>query len=351
MTENAEYREFFSQIKKNWDAVAKPLDSLGKFETIVAKIGAAQKTLHPKADKSACIVFCADNGIVEEGVSQSDKSVTKICAENIAAEKTAVGIMARRSNTEILAVDIGIDSDEAPHGLLDRKIRKGTRNFLKESAMTLDETEQALQTGIELVRRCKERGYEILCIGEMGIGNTTTSAAVASLLLDKDAAETAGRGAGLSNQGIARKINVIQQAIEKYAPFRDEPLKVLASVGGFDIAGMTGVCLGAKQFAMPVVLDGVISMVAALVAESLEKGVTDYLIPSHKSREPAAALIMQELEIDAPLDADMALGEGSGAVLMLGILQTIIDVYEKSLRFGVSGSGVSSIEQYTRFGA
>ena len=148
-------------------------------------------------------------------MSQSDKSVTKICAENIAAEKTAVGIMARRSNTEILAVDIGIDSDEAPHGLLDRKIRKGTRNFLKESAMTLDETEQALQTGIELVRRCKERGYEILCIGEMGIGNTTTSAAVASLLLDKDAAETAGRGAGLSNQGIARKINVIQQAIEK----------------------------------------------------------------------------------------------------------------------------------------
>lgn len=345
MTENRGYREFFSQTKKNWDSVAKPLDSLGKFEKIIAKIGAVQKTLHPKADKSACIVFCADNGIVEEGVSQSDKSVTRICAKNIAQGKTAVGIMAQHSDTDIITVDIGIDSDDKLPGVLDRKIRKGTRNFLKECAMTLDETEKAIQTGIELVRQCKSQGYQILCIGEMGIGNTTTSSALASLLLRRDAAEITGRGAGLSNQGFERKIKVIQQAVEKYAQFRAEPLKVLASAGGFDIAGMTGACLAAKRYEMPLVLDGVISMVAALVAERIEKGVADYLIPSHKSREPATALIMQELEIDAPLDADMALGEGSGAVLMLGILQTIIDVYERSLRFGISG-----VEQYTRFG-
>ena len=350
MTENAEYSEFFSQIKRNWDAVAKPLDSLGKFEAVVAKIGAVQKTLHPKLEKTACIVFCADNGIVEEGVSQSDKSVTRICAENIAQGKTAVGIMARRTGTEIIAVDIGIDSDDVPRGLLDRKIRKGTRNFLKESAMTAEETEKAIETGMNLVRGFVQQNYGVLCVGEMGIGNTTTSAAVASLLLGKNPAELAGRGAGLSDEGLRRKISVIQKAAEKHAEISGAPFKVLASVGGFDIAGMVGVFLGAKKYGMPVILDGVISMVAALVAEKIESGVTDYLIGSHKSREPAAALIMKELGIDAPLDADMALGEGSGAVLMLGILQTIIDVYENSLRFGVSGSGVSGIEQYKRFG-
>ena len=350
MTENAGYGEFFSQIKRNWDAIAKPLDSLGKFEAVVAKIGAVQKTLHPKLEKTACIVFCADKGIVEEGVSQSDKSVTRICAENIAQGKTAVGIMARRTGTEIIAVDIGIDSDDVPRGLLDRKIRKGTRNFLKESAMTAEETEKAIETGMDLVRGFVHQNYGVLCVGEMGIGNTTTSAAVASLLLGKNPTELAGRGAGLSDEGLRRKISVIQKAAEKYAEISGAPLKVLASVGGFDIAGMVGVFLGAKKYGMPVILDGVISMVAALVAERIESGVTDYLIGSHKSREPAAALIMKELGIDAPLDADMALGEGSGAVLMLGILQTIIDVYENSLRFGVSGSGVSGIEQYKRFG-
>lgn len=346
-----EYEDYFLQIKKNWDSVAKPLDSLGKFEKIVAKIGAVQKTLHPKADKSACIIFCSDNGIVEEGISQSGKEVTRICAENIAAGKTAVGIMARRSNTDIITVDLGIDSDETIAGVLDCKIRKGTRNFLKENAMTLDETEKAIQTGIELVNRCKNSAYEILCVGEMGIGNTTTTAALTALLFGKNAAEITGRGAGLNNQGLERKIQVIQKAFEKYKHFRNNPMKILACVGGFDIAGMAGLFLGAKRYEMPVILDGVISMAAALIAEKIEKGVTDYLIPSHKSREPAAALIMQELEIDAPLDADMALGEGSGAVLMLGILQTIIDVYEKSLRFGVSGSNASGVEQYTRFGA
>ena len=340
-----EYWCYFRQIKQNWDAIAKPLDSLGKFEPLTAKIGAVQRTAHPKADKNALLVFCADNGIVEEGVSQSDKSVTRICAENIAQGKTAAGIMARRSATDIIAVDIGIDSDEVLPGVLNRKIRKGTRNFLKDFAMTESETEKAVQTGIELVSRCKNQGYDILCVGEMGIGNTTTSAAVAALLLGKSAAELAGRGAGLSDEGLRRKISVIQQAVEKYAAFADEPLKVLSAVGGFDIAGMTGVCLGAKKYGVPVVLDGVISLVAALVAERTESGVADYLIPSHKSREPAAQLIMEELKLDAVLDADMALGEGSGAVLVLGILQTVIDVYEKSVPFADSG-----VEQYKRFG-
>ncbi|MBO4437982.1 MAG: nicotinate-nucleotide--dimethylbenzimidazole phosphoribosyltransferase [Spirochaetaceae bacterium] len=340
-----EYWRYFRQIKQNWDAIAKPLDSLGKFETILAKIGAVQKTIYPKLQKSAVLVFCADNGIVEEGISQSDKSVTRICAENIAQGKTAVGIMARRSATDIIAVDIGIDSDDVLSGVLSRKVRKGTRNFLKESAMTEAETEKAINIGMNLVRDCKSQGYDILCVGEMGIGNTTTSAAVAALLFGKSAAELAGRGAGLSDEGLRRKISVIQKAVEKYAVFSCEPLKVLSAVGGFDIAGMAGAFLGAKKYGVPVILDGVISLVSALVAERIEKGVIDFLIPSHKSREPAAEFIMQELKIDAVLDAGMALGEGSGAVLMLGILQTIADVYENSVPFSASGVG-----QYKRFG-
>lgn len=344
MEDNKEYFDIYNKIEHNWDLIAKPLDSLGKFEKFLAKIGAIQKNIHPKVSKSAVIVLCADNGIVEEGVSQSDQSVTRICSENIAAMKTVVGIMAKQSGTDVIAVDMGINFNEEIPGVINKKVRCGTRNFFNEKAMTKDEMEKAIQTGIDLVEDCKLRGYDILCIGEMGIGNTTTSTAVAASLLNFNAKDITGRGAGLSDEGLSRKSFVIQSAIEKYDLYNASAKDVLMAVGGFDIAGMVGVYLGAKKFSMPVVLDGAISMTALLVSEMIESGITNYVIPSHKSREPLAKAIMEKLNLDCVLDADMALGEGTGACLMLELIKTISCVYETSVPFESSNVG-----QYTRF--
>ncbi len=337
------YDEIYDTIKRGWDSIAKPLESLGRLETLVSKLGAAQNKEHPAVAKSALLVLCADNGIVEEGVSQSAQAVTRVCAENIATGKTTAGIMAAQTDTEIIAVDMGIACSESIPGVLCRKIRPGTRNFAKEPAMTKAEVEQAMQTGLSLVEECQKRGVDVICIGEMGIGNTTTSAAVAASLLKCPAKTVVGRGAGLSEAGLARKKEVVESAIDSYGLYDASAFDVLRSVGGFDIAGMVGVYEGARRSGVPVILDGAISLVAALVAERMNPGVMRYLLPSHKSREPLSALVCDALGIEPVLDADMALGEGTGALLMLGILKTAAAVYEKSLRFSESG-----VAQYKR---
>lgn len=338
------YEELYDNIKKQWDTLAKPLDSLGKFENIVAAIGAAQKSLHPSVEKSALVVLCADNGIVEEGVSQSPQSVTRICAQNIAAGKSVAGIMAAQTHTDLMVVDMGIAHGNQLPGVLDRKIRRGSRNFLKEPALTEEELDKALTTGIELAQACKEKGYDIICVGEMGIGNTSTSAAVAASLLGLPAESLVGRGAGLSDQGLERKRSVIAQGIASYKLYEAPVRHVLRTVGGYDIAGMVGLYEGARRQGLPVILDGAISLVAALASEKLFPGVKKYFLPSHKSREPLAALVCKALELEPVIDADMALGEGTGALLMLGMVKTAVAVYNQSLRFTESG-----VEQYKRF--
>lgn len=338
------YGKFYKEIKRNWDKIAKPLDSLGRLEEIVCKIGAAQETSHPKAEKSVVLVLCADNGIVEEGVSQSGQEVTRICARNIAAGKTAVGVMAEHSGTEIITADFGINYGEKIPGLLDLRIRNGTRNFLKERAMTESEAEKAIQNGMELVKRCKDFGFDIICAGEMGIGNTTTSSAVASSILKCAPEEVTGRGAGLDDARLKKKIAVIKSAIEKNSLYEKSAFEILQTVGGFDIAGLAGVYLGAKKYKIPVVLDGAISLTAALVAEELEKGTSDYLIPSHKSREPLAVKTAEKLGLEPVLDANMALGEGTGAVLMIDIIKSALAVYNKCVPFEESG-----VAQYRRY--
>ena len=333
-------KSIFNQIKENWDCISKPLDSMGRFEELTAKLGVIQNSIYPKLDKVALLVLCADNGVVEEGVSQSGQEVTAICARNIAEGNTSAGVMAKALGIDVLAVDMGIAVTEEIPDVLDRKIRAGTRNFAKEAAMTWGECQSAIQTGISLAEECKKK-YDAVCIGEMGIGNTTTSAAVAAGLLGLSAEEVCGRGAGLSDQGLQRKICVVDAAIKKYDLYNKSAHEVLECVGGFDIAGMVGVYLGAKKVGLPVILDGAISLTAALAAVKMEEDAGHYLIPSHRSREPLAEKICAELGADfSPvIDGAMALGEGSGAVMMTGLLRTALEVYNKALRFGDSGVG------------
>ena len=337
-------RGLCQQIKAGWDSVAKPLDSMGVFEGTLARIGAIQGTTHPRIGKSRILVCCADNGVVAEGVSQCGQEITAICAENIANGRSSVAIMAKQAGVEVKAVDVGIATDALLNNVMFRKVRKGTRDFLREPAMTLEETEGAVRIGMELVRESKEEGMEILGIGEMGIGNTTTSSAVTAALLGLPVETVTGRGAGLDDHGLSRKREVIQLALQKYGVMHD-PMDILSKVGGLDIACMAGICLGGAIYNVPIVLDGFVSLAAALVACRMEPIVKEFLIPSHSGKEPAMKVIEEELSLTPVIYAGMALGEGTGAVLMLQLLKTVNAVYENSCSFEDAG-----IKKYERYG-
>lgn len=321
------------KVRQNWDRVAKPLDSMGEFEKIIADIGAVQGTDQVDLRRKAVIIMCADNGIVEEGISQSSQEVTAAVAASMAAGRSSVGKMAAVIGADTIPIDIGISRDLEAAGLLSKKIRNGTRNFLKEPAMTEEETIRAIGVGMDSVYECKRAGYGILAVGEMGIGNTTTSSAVSAVLLGCEAAEVAGRGAGLGNDGLRRKQEVITEAIRRYGLRKADALRVLQTVGGLDIAGLTGVCIGGALYRMPVVLDGVISLTAALLAERIKPGVRQYMIASHWGKEPAMKKLYQELKLEPVIGGRLALGEGTGAVMLLSLLDMAWSVYRDSATF------------------
>ena len=332
------------QIKKNWDSLAKPLDGLGMFETIFARIGAMQGNIVPDIRRKAVLVMCADNGIVEEHISQSGQEVTAAVTANLGIHNTSVCKMAKKAGAEVIPVDIGVNTETEFSGVRECKVRMGTRNFREEPAMTEAEAEQAIAVGMELVRECKEAGYTLLGTGEMGIGNTTTSAAMAAALLGVSAETVTGRGAGLSDAGLLHKQQIVQEALEKYRLTKEEPMRILCTVGGLDIAGLCGVFLGGAKYHVPIVADGVISAVAALTAERLAPGTREYVIPSHRGKEPASDLLMRELQLNPVIDAGLALGEGTGAVMMFSLLDLAMTLYESGATFGDF-----EIEQYERF--
>lgn len=334
----------YALVKKNWDSIAKPIDSMGHFETMTARIGAITGTDVIEISKKAVIIMCADNGIVEEGISQSGQEVTAVVAKEMADKSSSVCKMAEWIGADTIVVDIGINKAEPIPGVLQKKVRRGTANFKKEPAMTEEEAVRAIFTGIELVETCKNAGYHIIAAGEMGIGNTTTSSAIAASLLQCEAKEVTGRGAGLSDSGLASKQQIITAVIKKYDLYNADALTILKTVGGLDIAGLVGVCIGGALFHIPIVLDGVISMVAALLAERMLPGVREYLLPSHKGKEPAVTLLMKELKLEPVIDGNMALGEGTGAVMMFALFEMALSVYCNRTTF----SDIQ-IEQYTRF--
>ncbi|MDE7428989.1 MAG: nicotinate-nucleotide--dimethylbenzimidazole phosphoribosyltransferase, partial [Lachnospiraceae bacterium] len=327
------------------DRIAKPLDGMGRFESLTARIGAILGTEEIDIAKKAVIIMCADNGIVAEGVSQSGQEVTAAVAAQMGRGDSSVGKMAAVIGADTIPIDIGIHSSEPIPGVLDRKICCGTRNFKKEPAMTGEETARAINTGIEMVAVCKGKGYRILATGEMGIGNTTTSSAVTAALLRCKAEEVTGRGAGLCEEKLRRKGEIITEAIEKYELYAAEPFRVLETVGGLDIAGLVGVCIGGAVYHLPVVLDGVISMAAALLAERLVPGTKKYLIPSHKGKEPAVEMLKEALGLEPVIDGELALGEGTGAVMMLSLLDMALCIYHGGTLF--SNIEVNQYERYS----
>ena len=316
-------RSIEEEAWRRWDSIAKPLRGLGLLEEAVARIAGMTRTVEVDLSRRAVAVFCADNGVVEEGVTQTGQEVT----ENLSKGDTSVCKMARVAHADVFPVDIGVKCAVTGENILPRKVAHGTRNMTKGPAMTREETVKALEVGIELMQDLKQQGYRIVATGEMGIGNTTTSSAVASVLLGLPPEEATGRGAGLSSEGLARKRLAVRRAIACNAPDPSDAFDVLQKVGGLDLAGMAGAFLGGAAMQMPVVIDGFISAAAALLAARMCPAVVDYMLASHVSGEPAARLLLQELGLTPFLTANMTLGEGTGAVAALPLLDMACAVY------------------------
>lgn len=314
-------------------SLAKPPRSLGKLEELSIQIAGITGRLDSRADRRRILVFASDNGVVQEGVASAPQSVTLSQTINIARGLTGCGVLARHFHAETDVIDLGVNADFHADGVRNEKIAHGTKNLAHEPAMTREQAERAILVGIEAVERAKQDGVEILGIGEMGIGNTTTSSAVLSALLGLSAEDTVGRGGGVNDEGLLKKKAVINRALSLHRPDPSDPIDVLSKVGGFDLAGMTGAFLGAAMHRIPVVIDGFISVVAALCAFRLQPLAVQAMIPSHASMERGYAFAMQALGLQPMLLLDMRLGEGSGCPIAFEIISAALDVLQNMATF------------------
>ena len=319
--------DIIDKAQKRLDSLTKPLGSLGRLEDIVKQVCGITGELYPEVDKKAIVVMCADNGVVEEGVSSCPKSVTASVTRNLTRGITGVNVFSRHTGSELVVVDIGVDDDINIEGVLNRKIRNGTRNMVKEPTMTREETIKAIETGIEVVSNLKSRGINLLGTGEMGIGNTTTSSAVSAVLTGAPLEYMVGKGSGLTHTALENKISIIKRAIEINKPDPNDPVDVLAKVGGFDIAGLVGCFLGAACHRIPILIDGFISATAALTAVRIKPEARNFIFPSHSSAEPGNKIIMEALEFEPMLNLGMRLGEGTGAALAFHIIDAAFAAY------------------------
>ncbi|PZE20377.1 nicotinate-nucleotide--dimethylbenzimidazole phosphoribosyltransferase [Paenibacillus xerothermodurans] len=323
--------------RRHLDQLTKPPGSLGKLEDIACQLAAITGETMPDLGKKAIVVMAGDHGVCEEGVSAYPAEVTPQMVLNFLHGGAAVNVLAGQAGADVICVDIGVNADLEHPRLYARKVRKGTRNMMREAAMTKQEAVDAIVTGIQLVEELTMQGYRLFATGDMGIGNTTASSAVLAVLTGADLAGTVGRGTGICGELLLHKRSVIERAIALNKPNANDPLDVLAKVGGLEIAGLTGVILGAARHRCPVVIDGFISSAAALVASRMAELSTAYMLASHLSQEPGHAFILQALELAPMLHMDMRLGEGTGAALALPLIDASGRIMKEMATFAEAG--------------
>lgn len=309
------------KAKERVDSLAKPLGSLGKLEDIAIRLAGITGNILNEVNKKCVIIMSSDNGVVEEGIASAPQCVTLLQTKNFIRGNTGVATLAKANGTDLLVFDVGINSDEVIEGVIDRKISKGTKNIYKEPAMTYDEAKKSLEIGIEATKIAKDRGYKILGVGEMGIGNTTTSAASLKALIGCETASVVGKGGGINRESFERKKAIVEDVIKKHSVNSNDPIDIISKVGGYDIGAMTGVFLGAAFYRIPVVIDGFISVVAALLANKLNPLVKEFCFTSHKSEEIGYNLAIKELGLEPMLDLNMRLGEGSGCPIAFSVIE------------------------------
>ncbi|WP_446742950.1 nicotinate-nucleotide--dimethylbenzimidazole phosphoribosyltransferase [Silvibacterium acidisoli] len=327
------------------DNLTKPVGSLGQLEQIAARIFAIRKGRMDPAFHKSVYVFAADHGVAGAGVSAYPSEVTAQMVRNFLAGGAAINVLARLHGADVHVVDAGVNADLSDcSGLLHRKVRHGSRNMLREAAMSDAECEQALQAGVGLAEAASLGGNALLAVGEMGIGNTTAASAITAVLTHRTAAEVTGRGTGVDDNIFTRKQSVVQQVVDNFEVENGNKnaLALLQSAGGLEIAAIAGMILGAARHGTPVIIDGFISTAAAAIVFSLVPSIRDYLFAGHQSQEPGHRFLLEYLGLKPLLQLDMRLGEGTGAVLAMPVIESAVALYCEMATFasaGVSGAG------------
>lgn len=327
--------------------LAKPPGSLGRLEEISIQLAGITGRVHNALNKKQLLVFAADNGVVAEGVSSAPQSVTKQQTINLMRGKTGAAVLAKHFGCGLTVCDVGVNADIYESTVLNRKIAYGTQNICTGPAMTREQTLQAILTGAEIARTVDA---DVIGVGEMGIGNTTTSSAVLAVLLGTDVEAVTGRGGGITEESFRKKKAVIRTAIEVNRPDRDDVVGVLSKVGGFDLAAMCGAFLGAAAARRPAVIDGLISAAAALCAVRLSPNVHGYLVPSHASFEIGYRLAMEAMDLRPLFDLGMRLGEGSGCPLAFQVLDAACAVINDMATFDEAGINDDYLDEIRRGG-
>lgn len=325
--------------------LAKPPGSLGRLEEISIQLAGITGRVHNALNKKQLLVFAADNGVVAEGVSSAPQSVTKQQTINLMRGKTGAAVLAKHFGCGLTVCDVGVNADIYESTVLNRKIAYGTQNICTGPAMTREQTLQAILTGAEIARTVDA---DVIGVGEMGIGNTTTSSAVLAVLLGADVEAVTGRGGGITEESFRKKKAVIRTAIEVNRPDRDDVVGVLSKVGGFDLAAMCGAFLGAAAARRPAVIDGLISASAALCAVRLCPNVRGYLVPSHASFEIGYRLAMEAMDLHPLFDLGMRLGEGSGCPLAFQVLDAACAVINDMATFDEAGINDDYLDEIRR---
>ncbi|MBP1974362.1 nicotinate-nucleotide--dimethylbenzimidazole phosphoribosyltransferase [Cohnella thailandensis] len=329
--------EAMREAARRLDRLTKPPGSLGRLEELAVQLAGITGDADLKPMAKAIVVMAADHGVCEEGVSAFPQEVTRQMVHNFLAGGAAINVLARQTGAEVVCVDIGVKGELEDDRLISRKVRQGTANMAREAAMSREEAERAIEIGIELAEILAGKGIRLFATGEMGIGNTTPSAAVLSVLSDVDAEDAVGRGTGIDDAGMKRKQATIRKAIALNVPDASDAIDVLAKVGGLELAGLAGLVLGAAANRRPVVIDGFISTVAALAACRIAPAAKEYLIPSHLSEEKGHRVALKELGLEPMLSLKMRLGEGSGAVLAFPLIDAAGNVLREMATFDSAG--------------
>lgn len=331
--------------RRHLDRLTKPIGSLGRLETIAAQMFALKDAALEPLTRKAVYVFAADHGVVAEGVSAYPAEVTRQMVLNFLRGGAAINVLARANDVAVRVVDVGVDGDLADEAmLLHEKVRRGSRNMLREPAMSEAELTQALKVGMRAAETAFADGMALVAVGEMGIGNTTAASAMTSLLTGADCKSVTGRGTGVSDEQYLRKQAVVSAILERHSQTSgvNTPLGILRAVGGLEIAAMAGMILAAAAHRIAIVLDGFISTAAAAVACGLVPAARGYLFAGHRSEEPGHRVLLEHLALQPVLDLGMRLGEGTGAVLAMPVIEAAVHLYLEMATFdsaGVSGAG------------
>ncbi|MEX2263883.1 MAG: nicotinate-nucleotide--dimethylbenzimidazole phosphoribosyltransferase [Bryobacteraceae bacterium] len=326
------------EVMNHWNDLTKPPGSLGRLESLVERLALIQGTANPSLARKAMYIFCADHGVTAEGISAYPAEVTPQMVKNFLRGGAAINVLCRQFGIEPVVVDAGVKGPSEP-GVVNRKVREGTCNFAREHAMSRQEAEHAMECGVALADEAASQ-FDVAGVGEMGIGNTTAASALLCAFTGIPAHHAVGRGTGLDDEGLERKVGVVARALALHRPDAADPVGVLSALGGFEIAMMAGFLLGAAQRRLPVVVDGFISGSAALAAQAVAPAIGQYLFFSHQSAEPGHPGMLAGLGAEPLLSLGLRLGEGTGAALAIGVLEAALRLYAEMAAF--SGLGVKA---------